>query len=279
MNRNDDLSENLKYTTTELPILTSDEHLSDLSSYRELIHWHGDLEFILVTNGTLDFFINNKVVQIGSNQGLFINSNRLHYGYSGLKEEVLFKMVIVSPDMIKNQFNDDIIDAIICQQNCDYSFFHKNMLIWSTLEHIHKINHARNKNYKLQLQSELCTLFMQLPSQINRESEGESQSVTLLKQMLLYIHKNYGEKIKVEDIASAGMVCKNICYRIFQNSMEMTPLQYLMQYRIQQSMELLKSSSNSIAEVAQACGFCSQSHFTKVFHEIIGMTPNNYRVI
>ncbi|MBO7472928.1 MAG: hypothetical protein J6U00_02830 [Ruminococcus sp.] len=51
MNRNEDLSENLNYTTPELPILTSDEHLSELPTFRELMHWHDDYKFILVTKG------------------------------------------------------------------------------------------------------------------------------------------------------------------------------------------------------------------------------------
>lgn len=55
MNRNDDLSENVNYTTNELPVLTSDEHLSELATYRVLMHWHPDYEFLLIKDGVLDF--------------------------------------------------------------------------------------------------------------------------------------------------------------------------------------------------------------------------------
>ena len=77
MNRNDDLSENLNYTAPELPILTSDEHLSELPTYRELMHWHDDYEFILVTKGVLDFDVNGETLHIRQNEGLFVNSGRL----------------------------------------------------------------------------------------------------------------------------------------------------------------------------------------------------------
>ena len=54
MNRNEDLSENVNYTSKELPVLTSDEHLSELATYRELMHWHPDYEFLLIKDGVMD---------------------------------------------------------------------------------------------------------------------------------------------------------------------------------------------------------------------------------
>ena len=105
MNRNEDLSENVNYTSKELPVLTSDEHLSELATYRELMHWHPDYEFLLIKDGVMDFEVNGKILQIKPNQGLFINSERMHFGYSEKKKEVLFELVIISPDMIRNAFN------------------------------------------------------------------------------------------------------------------------------------------------------------------------------
>lgn len=49
MNRNKDLSENIVYPVANIPVLTSEnERLSELPTYRELIHWHNDFEFINV---------------------------------------------------------------------------------------------------------------------------------------------------------------------------------------------------------------------------------------
>lgn len=117
MNRNEDLSENLNYTAPELPILTSDEHLSELPTFRELMHWHDDYEFILVTKGVLDFDVNGEILHIKQNEVLFVNSGRLHFGYSEKKEEVLFELVIVSPELIRNEFNTAALDSVSSQSN------------------------------------------------------------------------------------------------------------------------------------------------------------------
>lgn len=80
MNRNKDLSENVNYTSKDLPVLTSHEHLSELAAFRELMHWHPDYEFLLVKDGILDFDVKGKILHIKPNQGLFVNSERMHFG-------------------------------------------------------------------------------------------------------------------------------------------------------------------------------------------------------
>ena len=120
MNRNRDLSENIVYPVADIPVLTSEnERLSELPTYRELIHWHNDFEFIMVKEGTMDFSVNESVLHIRSGQGLFVNSNRLHFGYSEARQEVLFDMVIISADMIQTRFNEREIDKLTDIGNAD----------------------------------------------------------------------------------------------------------------------------------------------------------------
>ena len=57
----------------------------------------------------------------------------------------------------------------------------------------------------------------------------------------------------------------------------MTPQQYLTQYRINQSIEMMKNEKISMADIAQSCGFCSQSHYTKAFKSLYGITPKQFQ--
>ncbi|MBP0961390.1 MAG: AraC family transcriptional regulator [Oscillospiraceae bacterium] len=275
MNRNEDLSENLNYTVPELPVLTSDEHLSELPTFRELMHWHDDFEFILVTRGVLDFDVNGEILHIRQNEGLFVNSGRLHYGYSENKEEVLFELVIVSPDLIRNVYNTGTLDAISSTGNVNYLLFHRNKLLWSLLDRMHIINMRRDDNYQLELQSETCLLVKELYSLCGDTVHNESEGMAVMKQMLNFINEHYPEKITVSDIASSAMICRNQCFKLFQQLMKMTPQQYLTQYRISKSIELMETVKG-FADIASSCGFCSQSHYIKVFRQLYGMTPKQY---
>ena len=277
MNRNEDLSENLNYTAPELSILTSDEHLSELPTFRELMHWHDDYEFILVTKGVLDFDVNGEILHIKQNEGLFVNSGRLHFGYSEKKEEVLFELVIVSPELIRNMFNTEFLDMISNTGNVNFLMFHKNMLLWSLLDRMHLINMKRDKNYQLELQSEACLLVKELYALCGDVVQNEPEEMAVMKQMLNFIQEHFAEKLTVSDIAGSAMICRNQCFKLFQQFMKMTPQRYLTQYRINKSIELM-GTMKGFADIADACGFCSQSHYTKAFKALYGMTPKQYQM-
>ncbi len=57
----------------------------------------------------------------------------------------------------------------------------------------------------------------------------------------------------------------------------MTPMQYLRSVRTQAARRLLTATSRSLAEIAADVGYTDQSHLTKRFREVTGMTPAAYR--
>ena len=94
--------------------------------------------------------------------------------------------------------------------------------------------------------------------------------------MISFIHEHFSEKISVADIALSALVNRNQCFRLFQNTMHISPQQYLEQYRISRSIEKMSVKGN-MSEIAQSCGFCSQSYYTKIFKEYYRMTPMQFK--
>lgn len=92
-----------------------------------------------------------------------------------------------------------------------------------------------------------------------------------------YIHKNYAEKISLNDIANAAFVSKGECCRIFKRVLQLSPFQYLVRYRLKLSVQLLNETDLSIAQIAQRVGFCSSSYYTKCFRKEYGCAPHKYR--
>ena len=276
MDRNEDYSENVNYTSREIPVLTSDEHLSELATFRELMHWHPDYEFLLVKEGILDFYVNGEILHIKPGQGLFVNSERMHYGYSEKKKEVLFDLVIISPEMIRNPFNTEVLDALSSAENADYLLFHSNMMIWPMLKRIMLIDNKHETDYQLEIQSETCLLVKELSSLCSGSSLHVSDDLLTVRKMISFIHEHFSEKISVADIALSALVNRNQCFRLFQNTMHISPQQYLEQYRISQSIEMMSVKEN-MSEIAQSCGFCSQSYYTKIFKEYYRMTPMQFK--
>lgn len=63
----------------------------------------------------------------------------------------------------------------------------------------------------------------------------------------------------------------------FKRSTGIAPYQWLTLRRISQAKDLLRNRANSLADVALACGFADQAHFTRVFTRGTGMTPGAWR--
>ena len=91
------------------------------------------------------------------------------------------------------------------------------------------------------------------------------------------IIRRYSEKITLDDIAAAGMVSKSKCGTVFKRFLEKTPMEYLSEYRILRSAELLRDTGDSVSQIALKCGFAGASYYTEKFTEMIGITPTDYR--
>ena len=72
-------------------------------------------------------------------------------------------------------------------------------------------------------------------------------------------------------------MCRSKCCAIFRRYMRQTPIAFLNAYRLQISGDLLRRSSDSITEIALACGFHHMSYFSELFSKTYGCTPREYR--
>ena len=98
-----------------------------------------------------------------------------------------------------------------------------------------------------------------------------------IKQMLVYLQENYTRPISVSELAEHASICERECLRCFRKILRLSPIQYLIRYRISRACILLKDTDLSVLEIASSCGFESPSYFTKTFRQHVGCTPRAYR--
>lgn len=99
-----------------------------------------------------------------------------------------------------------------------------------------------------------------------------------IRKMLDYIHNNFSEDLTLVDIAKVSDIGERECLRCFQRTIQFSPIQYLLKYRIMQGADfLLKNPTDSISEISSLCGFGNPSNFSKVFKRFYNCTPREYR--
>ncbi len=87
-----------------------------------------------------------------------------------------------------------------------------------------------------------------------------------------------GRHVPIADLAAGCRLSVSHFVRAFRQSMGLPPHRWIVMRRIDLSKDLLvESAARSLAEIALACGFADQSHFTRTFSRIVGMTPGAWR--
>lgn len=88
---------------------------------------------------------------------------------------------------------------------------------------------------------------------------------------------HYQENISLEEIASYGNMSVGHCGRLFMQVLQTTPYEYLINYRIKKSLELLGKEKTPISQIALEVGFNDVSHFIQSFKKRMSITPKHYQ--
>lgn len=94
-----------------------------------------------------------------------------------------------------------------------------------------------------------------------------------LKKAISFIRLNYPSDITMTRVAEQAGIGERHLRNLFTRHLNLSPLDYLNQIRINKSIELLRNSEMSIKEISFQCGFKSPQYFSRVFKQQTGITP------
>lgn len=304
------LKEMTSHGTNDFPIQFYVDELYRFKNRRIPLHWHTELEFFVVMGGITRIQIGNQQVFLNPGEGIFINSNVLHL-FEQMKKKaycqcpnIVFSSELIAPmksvlyqKYLKPIMKNQSIPFFILRPTCSWQneildkLFHIFTLLHKygskgTCEVLsiigNKYAESTSSCYEMKVQSELNHIWQIVYSHLDEipivlQEKKELQSQIRLQKMLTYIQENYMDTITLQDISSSADISKSEASRCFHTYMERSPIEYLLQYRIEIAKNLLDTVPLSIHEICLECGFHSTSYFSKVFREKTGMTPKKYR--
>lgn len=91
------------------------------------------------------------------------------------------------------------------------------------------------------------------------------------------ISEKYAQDITVDDAANLCAMSQTYFMKFFKKMTGMTFVEYLTSVRMEQAQRLLKTSSDSVSQIAEECGFHNFSYFIRSFKKHFGVTPNQAR--
>ena len=110
---------------------------------------------------------------------------------------------------------------------------------------------------------------------LQRQLSGEDA----FNRALDYLNKNYMEDMSLDSLAAYAGFSRYTLSRMFRQHTGATFTQYLSKRRVDMAMELLAGTRMPVTQVALQCGFNSIATFNRVFRELKGCTPTQYRGI
>lgn len=252
--------------------------------------WHPDLEFNVVTRGSVEIYVDDTCLRLTAGQGILKNANVLHRSAiaPGCREAAM-RNFILGPTFLampQSRIFQKYLAPIQGGRRFRFLTFDPAVPwqgeVLARLDRAWQAEMSREGAFELRLQEQLCAVW-----RILWEHAGEipAQDLTArsltdqvrVKQMLSCIHSRYQDKLTLGQIAAAACVSENTCRTIFRAVTRQSPTEYLLEYRLQQALRLLRTTDWTAEEVGRRCGFGDASYFGRFFQGRMGVSPIRYR--
>lgn len=294
MKADESLKENIIHGTTKMPIKGMQCTAGEGTPYPFSIfvdrHWHHKTEIVFIRKGTYEFEINLETYILKEGDICFINSEDLHK-MAGKAKTTIHDVLLFDSKILNFTYEDDFEENVIAPfvakekrfppvitpQNSNYqriSTIIQKLMIQSIEQ-----NNGWYCSCKLLLLELLNIMEEQhlLLSSNKLLSATDKQKISRYKDITSYIEKNYAEPITLQQLADIIPCNSQYLCRFFKEITGITPIQYLIQKRVEYACEMLKETTKSILEISLDCGFDNVSYFIRQFKKLKGCTPKEYR--
>jgi AraC-like DNA-binding protein len=241
-------------------------------------HFHETYAVGVIERGAYQFYHRGSKERISQGQVLLINPTEVHGGEPidnvGWKYRMLYPSIslmqkiaheITGEDWTPPHFSKPIIeDPIVARQ----------------LLHLHHVLEQSDNRLKRDTAMRIA-----LGSLILRHAENNpidcciSSERDAVRRVREYLETYYEANTALDELADIAGLSPFHLVRVFKNQTGLPPHNYLTHVRILRAREMLQNNPLSIADVAYATGFTDQSHLTRWFKRIVGVTPGKYATV
>lgn len=247
------------------------------------MHFHNLLEIGYCHYGDGDLVIEDDLYRFGAGMISCIPANFLHVTRSDAGVRAFWEYLYIDPENLLRQWGKSaqeirqILDAVGKR-----SFFIKleeSPVIATLIRTIFDEMQCAGAHYRECVRGVVYALLFEI-ARFNDREAGQSvgKSISLqLESAIEYVDKNYPNDFKIADLANECHMSETHFRRIFQEKMNMTPVEYVNFVRVRKACELIDKTDISMEDVAEKVGFVTPSTFNRNFRRIIGTSPYQWK--
>ena len=240
-------------------------------------HQHLRIEINYVKKGNCILHLENESISFNENEMMIICSNVEHTFEAGSEGTTLMQLEFL-PEIF-SRFNPHAQDetgeltpvTIFSEENRLIKIVN-NVRIMRAVQRIVNEMNLKNKYYQYLVVMYYAELLILIYRYMD-ESYLPICTNESLKKAISYIRMNYQTDISITDVAGQTGIGERYLRKLFAQHLNLSPLDYLNQIRINKAIELLRNTEMSIKEICFICGFKSPQYFSRVFKQQMGITP------
>ncbi|MDR6553264.1 AraC family transcriptional regulator [Paenibacillus qinlingensis] len=253
-------------------------------------HWHEEIEFIYMTQGSASFHIGSINLELLQGEGVLIPSGQLHACYPSNEEPAYFHAIVFDPqllcssayDVIQRKYMQPWLEQRLILPGIFRSKVNWEQDVLTLLTDIIKQYEETPYGYELKIKADLLAIFALLLPHSEQSSDlprssMQASKIERIKPVLQHMHEHYRERLLIPELASIISMSEGHFCRFFKAIVKKTPIGYLNLYRVEKAMKCLENPKILIIDVASEVGFESPSYFIKTFKALKKMTPTAYR--
>ena len=285
---NQEKKEMKSHGSYEFPLLVSYEKLSYFETGSFPWHWHPEIELTLVMEGDIAYQVNDSLYQLKAGEGLFCNTNVLHSGHGFEAEDCSYLSITFHPRLLygysssvmQNKYMHHILKSPSLASIRFSPEVEWQRRVLELIESIRQIRAEEPASMELQIQILLLQIWQQIYEHVEQEElprNVNGRDTERIRQIMEYIQIHYAEKITLEDLADQIHLCRSESCRLFKRYMNQSMFDYLLDYRIDRSLELLRQAELDVTQISGQVGFANPGYYSRIFKRKMGCTPLEYR--
>lgn len=266
------------FDDSKLLYVTTSKYEGD---WQSILHSHPFSELFYVVSGNGVFVAEGVEFPVSKNDMVIINPHVQHTEKSWSASPMEY--IVLGIDGLTFSFEDmasaqDVI-SIQTASGEVYKYNMQNTYVYAYLNIMLEEISKKERNYEAVCQNLLEVLLICMLRNNNLSIVKDKNNILNREctQIKNYLDANYSENITLDMLASITHMNKYYMAHAFTRHTGLSPINYLIQKRIQEGKSLLESTTFSIAQISVTLGFSSQSYFSQVFKKATGKTPIQYR--
>lgn len=242
------------------------------------LHWHDNLEFDLVLQGTIIGKINGMPIEVPEGEFFFVNSGDLHETDAADRFRMNAITILLSYHLLKEYYQD--------AHRCYFDFSENEEArekVKTLILECAQLFENKKEFYELELSIALRKICLILLKDCRKTKQDigfdmhEQKSIANIKKAITYMENNYMEEVSLKDVSAEIGMTPTYFSKFFKKSTGDNFYDYLIKIRLCHAFMELVNTDHSITEVGLNNGFYNVKSFIEAFKNVYQTTPERYR--